>query len=139
MLDVTSSMISGGSTKFVQAKRAIVSTINQMWAVNRDTTVTIIPYARTAFQPNANGTGLSYDYPGSLFTWRRSSGLPGYYIGQILGYRNQSNVSATALETFEAQTVPRAASAQLGLYNYYNYYKVRYSDSIRCDQSNSRR
>ncbi|WP_211745600.1 hypothetical protein [Paenibacillus sp. Marseille-Q4541] len=129
VLDVTASMMTSGSTKFAQAKRAIISTIDQMWAVNRATTVTIVPYGRAVFHPNPGPVpGFSYDYPGTLFTWRRSSSLPGNYIGQILGYRNQSFVNATSLTTFEALTAPLAASVELSLYNYYNYYKIRYSD-----------
>ncbi|QHT63627.1 DUF11 domain-containing protein [Paenibacillus lycopersici] len=129
VLDVTSSMMTNSSTKFVQAKRAIISTIIRMWAVNRDTTVTIVPYGRAPFLPNqAPQTGFAYDYLGTLFTWKRGSSLPGYYIGQILGYRNQTFVSATDLTAFEAQSVPLAASAQLSLYNFYNYYKIRYGD-----------
>ncbi|EFM08574.1 conserved repeat domain protein [Paenibacillus curdlanolyticus YK9] len=129
VLDVTSSMMSGSSLKFAQAKRAIIATINQMWAVNRNTTVTIVPYGRDAFLPNQSpSTGFSYNYLGTLFQWKRSSSFPGYYIGQILGYRNQSNVSAAALTTFLTQSAPMAASAELSLYNYYNYYKIKYSD-----------
>lgn len=129
VLDVTSSMMTNASTEFVQAKRAIISTINQMWAVNKDTTVTIVPYGREAFIPNqAPQTGFAYDYPGTLFTWRRSSSFPGYYIGQMLGYRNQAFVSTTVLHAFEAQSVPLGASIHLSLYNDYNYYKIRYGD-----------
>lgn len=100
VLDVTSSMMSNASLKFTQAKRALISTINQLWASNKDTTVTIIPYGRDAFLPVPSpGTGFSYNYLGTLFQWKLSSGPPPptstYYIGQILGYRNNSNVSNT--------------------------------------------
>ncbi|WP_168735746.1 DUF7507 domain-containing protein [Cohnella fermenti] len=137
VLDVTSSMMSGASTKFVQAKRAMVNTINQLWASNRDTTVTIVPYGRAAFLPNASpATGFAYDYTGSLFTWKRSSAPPPggtYYIGQILGYRNQSFVGTSEMAAFLAQTEPLEASAERSLYNSYNYYKIRYSDIYDAD------
>ncbi|GMK43650.1 hypothetical protein PghCCS26_07770 [Paenibacillus glycanilyticus] len=135
VLDVTSSMMTNASQKFVQAKRALINTINQLWAANRNTTVTIIPYGRDAFVPIPSpGTGFGYDYVGTLFQWKRSSAPPAsfpsstYYIGQILGYRNQSNVSTTVLTDFITQTTPRAASAEQSLYNFYSYYKITYSD-----------
>ncbi|MWC30359.1 DUF7507 domain-containing protein [Paenibacillus sp. MMS18-CY102] len=135
VLDVTSSMMKDASMKFVQAKRALINTINQLWAANRNTTVTIVPYGRDAFVPVPSpATGFGYDYVGTLFQWKRSSAPPAsfpsstYYIGQILGYRNQSNVSTTVLTDFVTQTTPRAASAVQSLYNFYNYYKITYSD-----------
>lgn|GEM_PF-3310890 len=135
VLDVTSSMMKDASKKFVQAKRALINTINQLWATNRNTTVTIIPYGRDAFVPVPSpGTGFAYDYVGTLFQWKRSSAPPAsfpsstYYIGQILGYRNQSNVSTTVLTDFVAQTTPLAASTEQSLYNFYSYYKITYSD-----------
>lgn len=133
VLDVTSSMMKDSSLKFTQAKRALISTINQLWASNKNTTVTIIPYGRDAFLPIPSpGTGFSYNYLGTLFQWKRSASPPPpagtYYIGQILGYRNNSNVSNTALATFLTQTAPLAANTEQSLYNFYNYYKIRYSD-----------
>ncbi|MFF2089513.1 hypothetical protein [Paenibacillus sp. NPDC058174] len=133
VLDVTSSMMSSASMKFVQAKRALINTINQLWAANRNTTVTIVPYGRDAFVPNPSpGSGFSYNYVGSLYTWRRSSNPPPptntNYIGQILGYRNQPFVSTTELTNFITQATPLEANVEQSLYNYYNYYKLTYND-----------
>ena len=78
------------------------------------------------------GGGLSYDYLGTLFTWRRST-TSGNRIGQILGYRNGSYVSTTDIPDYMTQSAPIAASAGLSLYNYYNYYKIQYSDIFEDD------
>ncbi|QKS44683.1 DUF11 domain-containing protein [Paenibacillus cellulosilyticus] len=133
VLDVTSSMMSNASLKFTQAKRALISTINQLWASNRNTTVTIIPYGRDAFLPVPSpGTGFSYNYLGTLFQWKRSYNPPPsastYYISQILGYRQNGNISNTVLTQFLTQSAPLVANIEQSLYNFYNYYKIQYSD-----------
>lgn len=131
VLDVTSSMMSGGSRKMALAKRALIRTINMLWEQNRDTVVTVLPFARDAYVALPAG-GLSYDYLGTLFTWRRST-TSGNLIGQILGYRNGSYVSATDIPAYMDASAPIAASTELSLYNYYNYYKIRYSDIYNDD------
>lgn len=133
VLDVTASMMSGGSRKMALAKRALIQTIEMLWQKNRETVITIIPFARDAYIPQPEG-GLSYNYLGTLFTWRRST-TGGNMIGQILGYRNGSYVSATDIPTYMQSSGPIAASAELSLYNYYNYYKIRYSDIYNADGS----
>ena len=131
VLDVTASMMSGGSRKMALAKRALSQTIQLLWQQNKETRVTIVPFARDAYVPLPGG-GLSYDYLGTLFTWRRST-TSGNRIGQILGYRNGSYVSATDIPAYMAQSAPIVASTELSLYNYYNYYKIRYSDIYEDD------
>ena len=126
VLDVTSSMMSGGSHKMAQAKRALIQTINLLWDSNKDTKVTIVPYARDKFMPNPNG-GFDYDYLGTFFTWRRPT-TSGHTIGQILGYRNGSFVNSTDMQTYMTQSTPIANSVAESLYNSYNYYKISYSD-----------
>lgn len=133
VLDVTASMMSGKSRKMALAKRALIQTIQLLWEQNKETRITIVPYARDAYIPNPFG-GLSYNYLGTLFTWRRST-TSGNYIGQILGYRNGSFVSTTDIPAYMAQSEPLAASANLSLYNYYNYYKIQYSDIYNEDGS----
>ncbi|MBS7008671.1 hypothetical protein [Anaerostipes sp.] len=133
VLDVTASMMSSMSRKMAQAKRALIQTIQLLWQQNRDTKVTIIPFARDAYIPESTG-GFSYDYLGTLFTWRRST-TSGNLIGQILGYRNGSYVSATDIPSYMAQSAPIAASAERSLYNYYNYYKIQFSDIYNEDGS----
>lgn len=118
VLDVTASMMSGGSRKMALAKRALSQTIQLLWQQNKETRVTIVPFARDAYVPLPGG-GLSYDYLGTLFTWRRST-TSGNRIGQILGYRNGSYVSATDIPAYMAQSAPIVASTELSLYNYYN-------------------
>lgn len=113
------------------AKRALSQTIQLLWQQNKETRVTIVPFARDAYVPLSGG-GLSYDYLGTLFTWRRST-TSGNRIGQILGYRNGSYVSATDIPAYMAQSAPIVASTELSLYNYYNYYKIRYSDIYEDD------
>ena len=117
VLDVTASMMSGGSRKMALAKRALIQTIEMLWQKNRETVITIIPFARDAYIPQPEG-GLSYNYLGTLFTWRRST-TGGNMIGQILGYRNGSYVSATDIPTYMQSSGPIAASAELSLFNYY--------------------
>lgn len=131
VLDVTASMMAGGSRKMALAKRALSQTIQLLWRQNKATRVTIVPFARDAYVPLPGG-GLSYDYLGTLFTWRRST-TSGYRIGQILGYRNGSYVSTTDIPDYMTQSAPIAASAGLSLYNYYNYYKIQYSDIFEDD------
>ena len=126
LLDVTASMMSGGSRKMALSKRALSQTIQMLWQQNKETKVTIIPFARDAYIPAPSG-GLSYDYLGTLFTWRRST-TSGNRIGQILGYRNGSYVSSTDIPTYMSLSAPIAASVELSLYNYYNYYKIEYTD-----------
>lgn len=133
VLDVTASMMSGKSRKMALAKRALIQTIELLWEQNKETRITIIPYARDAYLPNTV-RGLSYDYLGTLFTWRRST-TSGNYIGQILGYRNGSYVSSTDIPTYMVQSEPLAASVELSLYNYYKYYKIQYSDIYNADGS----
>ena len=131
VLDVTASMMAGGSRKMALAKRALSQTIQLLWRQNKETRVTIVPFARDAYVPLPGG-GLSYDYLGTLFTWRRST-TSGNRIGQILGYRNGSYVSTTDIPDYMTQSAPIAASAGLSLYNYYNYYKIQYSDIFEDD------
>lgn len=126
VLDVTASMMSSMSRKMALAKRALIQTIQLLWQQNRETKITIIPFARDAYIPNSTG-GFSYDYLGTLFTWRRST-TSGNLIGQILGYRNGSYVSTTDIPAYMTQSAPIAASVELSLYNYYNYYKIQFSD-----------
>lgn len=133
VLDVTASMMSGGSRKMALAKRALIQTINLMWQQNRDTKVTIVPFARDAYVPNTD-RGFSYDYLGTLFTWRRST-TSGNLIGQILGYRNGSYISSTDMQVYMTQSAPIAASTERSLYNYYRYYKIQYSDIYNDDGS----
>lgn len=133
VLDVTSSMMTNGSRKMALAKRALIQTIHLLWEQNRQTRVTIVPYARDAYVPLATA-GFSYDYLGTLFTWRRST-ASGYRIGQILGYRNGSFVSSSDLPTYMDRSAPIAASAELSLYNYYRYYRIQYSDIYNDDGS----
>lgn len=133
VLDVTASMMSSMSRKMALAKRALIETIQLLWQQNRDTKVTIIPFARDAYIPESTG-GFSYDYLGTLFTWRRST-TSGNQIGQILGYRNGSYVSTTDIPSYMAQSAPIAASVELSLYNYYNYYKIQFSDIYNEDGS----
>lgn len=133
ILDVTASMMSGGSRKMALSKRALIQTIKLLWQQNTETRVTIIPFARDAYIPQPDG-GLSYNYTGTLFTWRRST-TSGNLIGQILGYRNGSYVSSTDIPAYMAQSAPIAASAELSLYNYYTYYKIQYTDIYNADGS----
>lgn len=133
VLDVTASMMSGGSQKMALAKRALIQTINLLWEQNRETRVTIVPFARDAYIPNPEG-GFSYDYLGTLFTWRRST-TSGNLIGQILGYRNGSYVSSTDIPTYMTLSAPIADSVELSLYNYYTYYQIQYSDIYEADGS----
>lgn len=133
VLDVTASMMSGGSRKMALAKRALIQTIQLLWRQNQETRITIVPFARDAYIPLAGG-GFSYDYLGTLFTWRRST-VGGNMIGQILGYRNGSYVSASEIPAYMSQSAPIAASAERSLYNYYNYYKIQYSDIYHADGS----
>lgn len=131
VLDVTASMMSGGSRKMALAKRALIQTINLLWQQNKDTRITIVPFGRDAYVPEPNG-GFSYNYLGTLFTWRRST-TSGNRIGQILGYRNGSFVSSTDISAYMAASAPIAASTELSLYNYYTYYKIKYSDIYSSD------
>lgn len=133
VLDVTSSMMSGSSRKMVLAKRALIQTINMLWQSNKDTAVTIVPYARDAFVPLPGG-GLAYNYLGTFFTWRRST-TTGHMIGQILGYRNNAYVNTTDIPTYMEQSAPMAENIQQSLYNFYNYYKIQYSDIYNSDGS----
>ena len=133
VLDVTASMMSGGSRKMALAKRALIQTINLLWQQNKDTKVTIVPFARDAYIPLPEG-GFSYNYLGTLFTWRRST-TSGNLIGQILGYRNGSYVSSTDIRAYMAASAPIAASTELSLYNYYSYYKIQYQDIYHEDGS----
>ncbi|MEY8296566.1 MAG: vWA domain-containing protein [Emergencia timonensis] len=133
VLDVTASMMSGGSRKMALAKRALIQTINLLWQQNKETRVTIVPFARDAYVPGVD-RGFSYDYLGTLFTWRRST-TSGNLIGQILGYRNGSFVSSTDMTVYMEQSAPIAASTQLSLYNYYRYYQIQYTDIYNDDGS----
>lgn len=133
VLDVTASMMSSMSRKMALAKRALIQTIELLWSQNRDTKVTIIPFARDAYIPQSSG-GFSYNYLGTLFTWRRST-TSGNLIGQILGYRNGSYVSTTDISAYMTQSAPVAASTELSLYNYYTYYKIQFSDIYNEDGS----
>lgn len=133
VLDVTASMMSSMSRKMALAKRALIQTIKLLWQQNRDTKISIIPFARDAYIPESTG-GFSYNYLGTLFTWRRST-TSGNLIGQILGYRNGSYVSTTDISAYMTQSAPIAASTELSLYNYYTYYKIQFSDIYNEDGS----
>ena len=63
-----------------------------------------MPFARDAYVPGVD-RGFSYDYLGTLFTWRRST-TSGNLIGQILGYRNGSFVSSTDMTVYMEQSAP---------------------------------
>ena len=132
VLDVTASMMTGGSLKMTNAKRALINTINKLWDNNKDTIVTIIPYGRDAMIPQ-DGGGLKYDYLGTLFSWRRSVST-GNRIGQLLGYRNNSVIAATIPFDEHIQLLStQDANTQQSLYNSYNYYKIKYSDVYNDD------